>query len=520
MPSPANQLRGPLVLLILDGFGERKATADNAITLAKTPRLSALRARYAWTTIGTSGPEVGLPEGQMGNSEVGHLNFGAGRVAQMDISRIDCAVADGTLASNPEIGKAIAGAKAKGGRLHLLGLVSDGGVHSSLEHLLALIDAAAAGGVKVVVHAFLDGRDTPPRSAAGYLERVQKKLEGKGIFGTIGGRYWGMDRDKRWERVERAFGGIVRGAGGRGDKPVASSAAVALSEAYAAGQNDEFVEPRVVAGYEGTRPGDAALFFNFRPDRARELSAALTQASFDGFDRGADFKPPFSPYVCMTQYEERLGLPVAFPKPTFEDTFGELVAKAGMRQLRCAETEKYAHVTYFFNGGVEQPYEGEDRILIPSPKSVKTYDEKPEMSAPEVTDAVVRALEDKDYDVVIVNYANCDMVGHTGVLAAAIAAVEAVDAGVGRIVDAALAKHGAVLVTADHGNAEQMLDETTGAPFTQHTTNRVPFLYVRPGHEKARLLGDARIADVAPTMLRLLGLAQPKAMTGRVMIEE
>lgn len=517
MTSHANKLKGPLVLLILDGYGERPARADNAVTLAKTPRLAALRERFATTTIGTSGPDVGLPVGQMGNSEVGHLNFGAGRVAQMDISRIDCAVADGSLATNAEIGKAIAAAKAGGGRLHLLGLVSDGGVHSSLEHLVALVDTSAKAGVKVVVHAFLDGRDTPPRSAGGYLARVETALEGKGQIGTIGGRYWGMDRDKRWERVQRAFVAIVSA---KADKPAAASAQAALADGYAAGQNDEFVDPRVIGGYEGVRPGDAALFFNFRPDRAREISAAFTQAKFDGFDRGEGFTPPFAYYVCMTQYEEKLGLPVAFEKPSFADTFGEILSRAGMKQLRCAETEKYAHVTYFFNGGVEQVYEGEERILIPSPKSVKTYDEKPEMSAPEVTDAVVKAIEEKDLDFVLVNFANCDMVGHTGVLPAAIKAVEAVDAGVGRILDAALAKGGAALVTADHGNAEQMLDETTGAPFTQHTTNRVPLIYVHPGHEKARLIADGRIADVAPTMLKLLGLPQPAAMTGRPMIGE
>jgi 2,3-bisphosphoglycerate-independent phosphoglycerate mutase len=517
MTSPANKLNGPVVLLILDGYGERPATADNAVTLAKTPRLHALRERYATVTIGTSGPDVGLPPGQMGNSEVGHLNFGAGRVAQMDISRIDCAVADGSLATNAEIGKAIAEAKARGGRFHLLGLVSDGGVHSSLEHLLALIDTAAKAGVKPVVHAFLDGRDTPPRSAGPYLAKVQAALEGKGAIGTIGGRYWGMDRDKRWDRVQRHFEAIVRG---KADKPAAPNAQVALEEAYAAGQNDEFVDPRVLAGYEGIKPGDTALFFNFRPDRAREISAAFTQAKFDGFDRGEGFTPPFAYYVCMTQYEEKLGLPIAFQKPTFAETFGEVVARAGMKQLRCAETEKYAHVTYFFNGGVEQVYDGEERILIPSPKSVKTYDEKPEMSAPEVTAAVVKAIQEKDLDFVLVNFANCDMVGHTGVLPAAIKAVEAVDAGVGAIVDAALAKGGAVFVTADHGNAEQMWDENVKAPFTQHTTNRVPFIYVRPGHEKAKLIADGRIADVAPTMLKLLGLPQPALMTGRPMITE
>ncbi|MBI2393264.1 MAG: 2,3-bisphosphoglycerate-independent phosphoglycerate mutase [Deltaproteobacteria bacterium] len=519
MPSSANKLGGPLVLIILDGFGEREHKPDNAITNAKAPRWTELRAKYPITTIGTSGPDVGLPPGQMGNSEVGHLNFGAGRIAQMDISRIDCEVADGTLMKNPEIARVVATAKAKGGRLHLLGLVSDGGVHSSIEHLFALIDGAEREGVRVVLHAFLDGRDTPPKSGGGYLARTMAHLGDRGVVGTIAGRYFAMDRDKRWDRVEKAFKAIVAGRG-HGPFPDAQHA---IENAYEKGQNDEFVEPRIIAGYEGVRPGDAALFFNFRPDRAREMSEALTSLEFAHFDRAAavgqtSFAPPFAYYVCMTQYEERLGLPVAFPKPTYEQTFPEIIARAGFRQLRCAETEKYAHVTYFFNGGVEKPFEGEDRILIPSPKEVATYDQKPEMSAPGVTEAVVKAIGEKDYDFVLVNFANPDMVGHTGVLPAAIHAVEVVDEGVGRIVDAVLARGGAVLITADHGNCEQMIDEKTGAPFTQHTINRVPFLFVREGGESTKLREGGRIADVAPTMLKLVGLPQPKEMTGESLV--
>ena len=530
MPSTANALGGPLVLMILDGFGERPPADDNAITRARMPRYGALRAKYPHTTIGTSGPDVGLPPGQMGNSEVGHLNFGAGRVAQMDISRIDCAVSDGTLATNAEIAGAIGAAKERGARLHLLGLVSNGGVHSSLQHLLALIDTASKQGVPVVVHAFLDGRDTSPKSAGGFLEALHAKLGGGassvGVVGSIIGRYFAMDRDKRWDRVEKAYRAIVFGEGrsGAADDPHFHNAMAALADAYALGENDEFVKPRLIAQYDGVKPGDTALFFNFRPDRARELSEALTQQAFTGFDRAAAsgasgaWSPPFARFVCMTQYESRLQLPVAFTKPAYVDMFPELLAKAKLHQLRCAETEKYAHVTYFFNGGVELPFEGEDRVMIQSPKGVATYDEMPEMSAAGVADAVVKALREGDYDFVLVNFANPDMVGHTGVLPAAIAAVEAVDAAIGRVVDATLEKQGALLITADHGNCEQMIDPVTGGPHTAHTTNRVPFLYVRAGAEKARLR-EGRIADVAPTMLKLLGLPQPQAMTGRSLLD-
>ena len=528
MVASNNALGGPLVLVILDGFGERPPAEDNAITRARTPRYTALRARYPHTTIGTSGPDVGLPPGQMGNSEVGHLNFGAGRIAQMDISRIDCAVADGTLVKNPVIRSAIDAAKKNGGRIHLLGLVSNGGVHSSLEHLLALIDGIEGDDIPIVVHAFLDGRDTSPKSAHRFLETLNAHLESKrrgdqpiGRVGTICGRYFAMDRDKRWDRVEKAYRAIVYGEGRKGaaDDPTFHTAMAALADAYALGQNDEFVEPRIVYGYDGVRPGDAAIFFNFRPDRAREISEALTQQEFGGFSRGENPRP-FHPYVCMTEYDARLKLPVAFTKPKYEGTFPEQIANVGMRQLRCAETEKYAHVTYFFNGGVEATFPGEDRVLIPSPKSVATYDLKPEMSAEGVADAVVKGLAEGNYDFVLVNFANPDMVGHTGVLPAAIPAIETIDVAIGRVVDATLAQHGAVLITADHGNCEQMVDPETGGPHTAHTLNRVPLLYVREGHEKAHLKDGGRIADVAPTMLRLLGLPQPKEMTGHDLISE
>ncbi|GAC1352333.1 MAG: 2,3-bisphosphoglycerate-independent phosphoglycerate mutase [Polyangiales bacterium] len=527
MPSRENKLGGPVVLVILDGFGERPPAADNAITRAKMPRYAALRAKYPHTTIGTSGPDVGLPDGQMGNSEVGHLNFGAGRVAQMDISRIDCAVADRTFMNNPHIARTIGAVKSSSGRLHLLGLVSDGGVHSSIEHLLALIDGATAQGVPVVVHAFLDGRDTPPKSAGNYLERVHSHLmraPTQGIIGTIAGRYFAMDRDKRWDRVERAYRAIVHAEGrtGGGDDPHFHNAMAALADAYALGQTDEFVEPRIVSGYQGARSGDAAIFFNFRPDRARELTEALNANEFSGFDRkgtdpasiGKEWTQPFAPWVCMTEYDARLGLDVAFSKPAYHDTFPEVVARAGMRQLRCAETEKYAHVTYFFNGGSEVSFAHEDRILVPSPRDVATYDKKPEMSAPAVSASVCQGIREQDYDFVLVNFANADMVGHTGVLGAAIAAVEALDVAIGEVVDATLAKNGAVIITADHGNCEQMLDEKTGAPFTQHTLNRVPLLLVLPDASAYSLRDGGRIADVAPSMLQLLGLAIPAAMTG------
>jgi 2,3-bisphosphoglycerate-independent phosphoglycerate mutase len=498
------------VLIILDGLGERAERADNAVLLAKTPVLSGLLSAHPHTLIGTSGPDVGLPPGQMGNSEVGHLNFGAGRIAQMDISRIDNAVHDGTLAKNAVLAEVVRAAKEGGGRLHLLGLVSDGGVHSSLVHLGALIDLARAAGVPVVVHAFLDGRDVQPGTAPRYLAEVERRLaNGGGVIGTVGGRYWGMDRDNRWERVERAFAAIVEARGER-----ARTSLEGVERSYAAGKTDEFVEPFVVGDYAGVRDGDAALHFNFRPDRARELTRALALPSFDAFARPGSRAPFAGRYACMTTYDATLGLPVAFPKESYADIFPELLARARKTQFRCAETEKYAHVTYFFNGGREEPFAGEDRKMLPSPKDVPTYDKKPEMAAAAVASAAAEAIRSDKYDFVLVNFANPDMVGHTGMLDAAIVAVEAVDAGVGAIVDAVRERGGAVFVTADHGNCELMRDPATGQPHTAHTLNPVPLLYVNDTDRGARLRGGGRICDVAPTMLELLGMPKPAAMTG------
>jgi 2,3-bisphosphoglycerate-independent phosphoglycerate mutase len=498
------------VLVILDGFGEREERADNAIRLAKTPGLDALFARYPHDTIGTSGPDVGLPPGQMGNSEVGHLNFGAGRIAMMDISRIDNAVHEGALAKNPVLADVVTQAKDAGGRLHLLGLVSDGGVHSSLVHLAALIDLARHTGVPVVVHAFLDGRDVQPGTAPRYVAAVEGKLAGGvGRIGTVAGRYWAMDRDNRWERVERAYRAIAEAGA-----PRAATAPEGIERSYAAGKTDEFVEPFVVGDYDGVRPGDAALHFNFRPDRARELTRALALAAFDAFARSGDRAPFDGRYACMTTYDGTFGLPIAFRKETYPNIFPEIIARAGYKQFRCAETEKYAHVTYFFNGGREEPFDGEDRKMFPSPKDVATYDQKPEMSAAAVAEGTVDAVRTGKYDFVLVNFANPDMVGHTGMLDAAIHAVESVDAGVAKIVDAVRAQGGAVIVTADHGNCELMKDPATGQPHTSHTLNPVPLLYVNDADLHAKLRTGGRICDVAPTMLEILGLPQPAEMTG------
>ncbi len=504
----------PLVLVILDGFGEREDRADNAVRLARTPVLGALEARYPHGLIGTSGPDVGLPPGQMGNSEVGHLNFGAGRIAVMDIARIDNAVHDGTLSSNPVIGDVVRKAKERGGRLHLLGLVSDGGVHSSLGHLFAVIDVAKRAGVTVVVHAFLDGRDVQPGTAPRFIAGLEAQLAGgAGSIGTVAGRYWGMDRDNRWERVQRSYLAIVEA-----QAPRAATAQDGIERSYAAGKTDEFVEPFVVSDYEGAKPGDTALHFNFRPDRARELTRALALAAFDGFPRSTA-RPPFEGrYACMTTYDGSFGLPIAFPKESYPNIFPELVARAGMKQFRCAETEKYAHVTYFFNGGREAPFEGEERKMLPSPKDVATYDLKPEMSAAAVAGAAEEAIRSAKYDFVLVNFANPDMVGHTGVLDAAISAVETVDAGVGQIVEAARALGGAVIITADHGNCELMKDPGSGQPHTSHTLNPVPLLYVNDADRDAKIRGGGRICDVAPMMLALLGLEQPAEMTGKSLL--
>ena len=528
----------PLVLCILDGFGERAERDANAIRLAKTPHLDAL-ASSPHTLIGTSGPDVGLPKGQMGNSEVGHLNFGAGRIAMMDISRIDVAVAEHTLRHNPVIDRTFTLAKHQHkSRLHLFGLVSDGGVHAALGHLFALIDAAHEEEIPVVVHAFLDGRDTSPRSAAGYIAQLEQVLDDgkKGVIGTISGRYWAMDRDKRWDRVHKAFKAIVRG-----DAPAVATAGEAIALSYEKGVNDEFVEPVCIGGYTGIKGALMADFaakeptwdwrgeetgfaFNFRPDRMRELSAMLTRRNLPpevdemlkengkriyAFDQES--------YATMTEYDASLGLPVAFTKDVVSESFGELLARAGLRQLRCAETEKYAHVTYFFSGGREPPFDGEDRKLVPSPRDVATYDLKPEMSASGVADEVVKAIQGGAYDFILVNFANPDMVGHTGMLEPAIHAVEAVDVAVGAIMSAVRAAGGALLVTADHGNCEQMTDEK-GQPHTAHTLNPVPLYYYNEKAREVALRPGGRICDVAPTMLQILGLPQPEAMTGRTLI--
>ncbi|MDP9150401.1 MAG: 2,3-bisphosphoglycerate-independent phosphoglycerate mutase [Myxococcota bacterium] len=506
----------PLVLVILDGFGKREDRADNAVGLARTPVLTALEARYPHGSIGTSGPDVGLPPGQMGNSEVGHLNFGAGRIAMMDIARIDNAVHDGTLASNAVIGDVVQKAKDSRGRLHLLGLVSDGGVHSSLVHVFALIDVAKRVGVPVVVHAFLDGRDVQPGTAPRFIALLEAQLAGgAGRVGTIAGRYWGMDRDNRWERVHRSYLAIADA-----QAPRVVTAQDGIERSYAASKTDEFVEPFVAGDYDGVRPGDTALHFNFRPDRARELTRALALSPFEDFARSSVRAPFEGRYACMTTYDGSFGLPIAFPKESYPNIFPELVAKAGMKQFRCAETEKYAHVTYFFNGGRESPFEGEERKMLPSPKEVATYDLKPEMSAAAVARATEEAVRSAKYDFILVNFANPDMVGHTGVLDAAIRAVETVDVAVGQIVEATRAQGGAVIITADHGNCELMKDPASGQPHTSHTMNPVPLIYVNDADRGATIRSGGRICDVAPMMLALLGLEQPAEMTGKSLLAQ
>ena len=502
---------GPVVLLVLDGFGVRAERADNAWALARTPNFDGWAERYPHTTLDASELRVGLPDGQMGNSEVGHLNLGAGRVVYMESTRITVAVRRGALAENKPLLEAMDRVR-DAGALHLMGLVSDGGVHSYQEHLEGLLRLARDRGLRrVFVHAFLDGRDTPPSSALTSLQRLQAFLAevGVGRVTTVSGRYYAMDRDRRWERVEKAWRAMVLGEG-----LPAEGAREALSRSYAAGVTDEFVEPAVIQ--EDGRPlariedGDSAVFFNFRADRARQLTTALTQPGFDGFPRPV---VPRVHFVCMTEYDANLRLPVAFPPEPLTHIMADVLADASLPNLRIAETEKYAHVTYFFNGGVEKPWPGEDRILIPSAK-VATYDLKPEMSAYEITGALLDQLALGRHRVVIANLANPDMVGHTGILPAAIRAVEVVDECVGRIVADVLTRRGAVVITADHGNCEQMRDPVTGQPHTAHTLFPVPLYLI---HENARgpLRAGGALEDVAPTLLGLLGLPKPKEMTGR-----
>lgn len=506
-------MKKPLMLMILDGWGINPDPANNAVAQAKTPNLDRLLADYPHTRIHTSGMAVGLPDGQMGNSEVGHLNLGAGRIVYQDLTRITKSIQDGDFFTNPTLLDCINKVKSSGGRLHLAGLVSDGGVHSHNSHLYALIELAKQQGVKeTCIHCLLDGRDTPPQSGAGYLQELEAEIKriGHGRITTVIGRYYGMDRDNRWERVEKAYNAMVLGQGNQ-----AASATEAISASYAAGITDEFVLPTVIGPAAALNDGDGIIFFNFRSDRAREITRALTFEQFDGFPRQR--VPALAGYVCMTEYDSTFGLPIAYEQQALTNILGGVLADAGLHQLRIAETEKYAHVTFFFNGGVETPFPGEDRALIPSPKEVATYDQKPEMSAFAVTDEVLKRLEQDQYDLIILNFANCDMVGHTGILSAAVKAVEAVDSCVGRVVEKVRSLGGTVVVTADHGNAEQMVDEQ-GEPHTAHTCNPVWLILVDDQRKATVLKEGGKLADLAPTMLELLGLPQPAEMTGKSLL--
>ena len=505
----------PAVLCILDGWGHRPDPHDNAILDARTPNYHRLIATCPQGLIDASESFVGLPKGQMGNSEVGHMNLGAGRVAVPDLPRIDNAIADGSLAKNPILTELMATLKKSGGACHLMGLASPGGVHAHQDHLVALANQIAGAGVPVWIHAFLDGRDMPPRSALECLQHIQGGLTaGLPIrFATVAGRYYPMDRDKRWERVALAYETMVDAKGERAKKPDE-----AVTRGYAAGLDDEFVRPTVIEGYTGMKDGDGVLMFNYRSDRARQILTALLDPRFDGFSRARIVK--FAAAVGMVEYSAALNpfLKTLFPPEVIRMGLGETISKAGLKQLRIAETEKYAHVTFFFNGGEERVFDGEERILVPSPK-VPTYDLKPEMSAPEVTDKLVEAIGSGKFDLIVVNYANSDMVGHSGNLAAAVKAVEAVDACLGRVMEAVKEAGGVLLVTADHGNAEQMFDEKTHQKHTQHTLNRVPaLLFNAPANIHS--LADGKLADVAPTMLALMHLPQPREMTGHSLLSE
>ena len=495
----------------MDGLAYGATTESlegDAVRQAKTPVLDALYAEWPHARLQASGPAVGLPEGQMGNSEVGHLNMGAGRVVYQELTRIDLAIADGSLVANDVLADAIDAASGGGRTVHLMGLVSDGGVHSSIEHLYALVEMAASRGAEhVAVHCFLDGRDTAPESGRGFVSALEARLAeiGVGRIATVMGRYYAMDRDNRWDRVERAWRAIALGEGTNAPAP---SADAAIGDSYASCVTDEVVVPAVIGEPQPVRDGDAVIFFNFRPDRARELTRAFTDADFTGFERPGS---PRCRFVCLTEYDPTIDAPVAFPKQLVTETLSEVIASHGMRQLHIAETEKYAHVTFFFNGGVETPRVGEERVLIPSPQ-VATYDLQPEMSAPLVGDALVAAIAEQRADLYIVNFANGDMVGHTGVVPAAIRAVQEVDTQVGRVVAAMREVGGAVLITADHGNAEQMIEH--GAVCTAHSLHPVPLIAV---DADVRELANGRLADVAPTVLDIMGLAVPESWSGRTL---
>lgn len=507
----------PLVLMILDGWGYSSQREGNAIAQASLPNFQRLEQDYPHTLLEASGEAVGLPKGQMGNSEVGHLNMGAGRVVYQELTRIFKAIADGELAKNAVILQAIHQAKENDKALHLMGLVSNGGVHSHLDHLFGLLEAAKAQGMeKVFVHAFLDGRDVLPQSAKDYLEALEKKMQALGIgkIASVAGRYYVMDRDNRWERVEKGYRALVDGEGEK-----AAGAIAAVEKSYDVRVTDEFVVPTVIIDDNGEpvgriKDGDSVLFFNFRADRAREITRALVDEDFPHFARP---NHPQIHYVCMTEYDATIKAPVAFPPQNLENTLGEVFTKNGIKQLRIAETEKYAHVTFFFNGGVEEAMPGEERCLIPSPK-VATYNLKPEMSALEVTQELLRLLETEALDVVVLNYANADMVGHTGVLEATVQAVETVDRCLGDVAKAILRMGGTLIITADHGNAEAKVDLATGLPLTAHTTNPVPLILVDDQLKGYTLREGGALCDIAPTILEILNIPQPKEMTGQTLI--
>jgi 2,3-bisphosphoglycerate-independent phosphoglycerate mutase len=503
------QKRRPVMLVILDGWGWREDPADNAVLQANTPTFDRLWSTCPHALLDTSGRDVGLPDGQMGNSEVGHLNIGAGRVVKQELPRIGDAIASGEIEKAPTLRHLIERLKANGGICHLMGLVSPGGVHSHQDHALALAKIFADAGVPTAVHVFTDGRDTPPQSAGNYVQQLAAALPREVAIATVSGRYFAMDRDKRWERVKQSYDAIVEAQG-----PRFHNAGAVIADAYKHNTFDEFIVPAVIGDYRGMRDGDGILCFNFRADRVRQILTAILDPTFSGFPRKRVVRVAAA--VGMAEYSSALNafLEAIFPPQSLDSVIGEVVAQAGRKQLRMAETEKYAHVTYFLNGGREQPYEGEDRILIPSPK-VTTYDLQPEMSAPELTDKAVEAIGSGKYDLIVLNYANPDMVGHTGSLKAAIKAVETVDTGLGRIADAIAKSGGALMVIADHGNCELMRDPETGGPHTAHTTNPVPVIVLG---SDANALANGRLSDVAPTLLRLMDMPQPKEMTGKVLL--
>ncbi|MBQ3054120.1 MAG: 2,3-bisphosphoglycerate-independent phosphoglycerate mutase [Clostridia bacterium] len=499
----------PLALVIMDGYGMTQDSSVSAISKAKTPNMDKYLASYPYTQLNASGLAVGLPEGQMGNSEVGHTNIGAGRVVYQELTRITKSIEDGDFFENPALKTAMENCKKNGSKLHLIGLLSNGGVHSHNTHLYALVKMAKKYELSDVnIHCLLDGRDVPPNSAEGFVAELEKQLKeiGVGKIATISGRYYGMDRDNRWERVEKAYNAIALAEGEQADDAV-----TAVTNSYAGEVFDEFVLPTVICGGAKVEENDSIVFFNFRPDRAREITRCFVDTDFNGFERKT-FNKVY--YVCMTQYDASMpNVDIAFKPQQLVNTLGEYLSKQGLSQLRIAETEKYAHVTFFFNGGVEKVYEGEDRALIPSPK-VATYDLQPEMSAYLVTEEVLKRIESDKYDVIILNFANCDMVGHTGIMDAAIKAVETVDECLGKVVDAITAKGGALLITADHGNADCMQD-TDGGPFTAHTTNPVPLVMI--GYEGK--LHNGGLSDLAPTMLTMMGLEVPQEMSGKSLID-